>query len=67
MIYSDDKPESPVVVTLIEPGEDVELKAMAYIWSIVVELTDVQRDRVIWWIGARNAAAKNELQKVASR
>lgn len=51
---------NPVSVKLTEPGEDLELKAMAYSWSVLCELNQVERDRAIEWLAARNRAAAKD-------
>lgn len=60
MLFADQKRETPVMVQLTEPGEDIELKAMAWVWSVLAELNQVQRDRAIRWINARSEAARTE-------
>lgn len=60
MLYADEKPKKPVQISLTEPGEDKELKAMAWTWSVLCELNQVQRDRVVDWLDARNNAARQE-------
>lgn len=58
MPIPDEPSDSPITIRLREPGEDAELKAMAYCWSVLCELNQVQRDRAIEWLSARNQAAK---------
>lgn len=60
MLSCDPQSDSPVTIALREPGEDIELKAMAYCWTILVELNQVQRDRAVAWITARNLTARAE-------
>lgn len=59
-LYADEN-KAPVTVTLTEPGEDVELKAMSWIWSVLAHLNPTQRGRVVQWITARSVAAETEL------
>lgn len=58
-----DEPKDPCTITLTEPGEDIELKAMSYCWSVLCELNQVQRDRAIEWLAARNRAAAKEPER----
>lgn len=60
MLSRDAQSDNPLTIALREPGEDIELKAMAYCWTILVELNQVQRDRAVAWISARNSAAQAE-------
>lgn len=60
MLRADEQHEIPLQIALTEPGEDVELKAMAWCWSVLCELNQVQRDRAIGWLSARNEAAKKD-------
>ena len=46
-----DKPgTSPVTVTLAEPGESVELKAMSYIASVLKTLDPAAQTRVLTYL-----------------
>jgi len=65
MIYADEKSKSPVMITLTEPGEDVELKAMSWCWSVLLNLTQPQRDRAVAWLTHRNLTAKGELKTIS--
>lgn len=47
VIYADQKSDTPVMVALAEPGEDIELKALAFISSILDALDEDQRKRVL--------------------
>ncbi len=66
MIYPDER-RDPVQITLTEPGEDVELKAMAYTWSVLAHLNSTQRNRVVQWLTDRARAAELELAQGSSR
>ena len=42
-----------VTITLVEPGEDIELKAMSYMLSVLENLSAEQRSRVLTWLFER--------------
>ena len=49
----DEPSESPIRIALHEPGEDIELKVIAYIGSVINYLPAVGRSRVANYIKER--------------
>lgn len=59
MITADMPPKNPVIVRLSEPGEDLELKAISYIDSILKTFTESERRRMLGFLIARDAARRS--------
>lgn len=52
-ITPDEASEKPVMVRLAEPGEDLELKSIAYILSVLHSLDIPKRLRVMKYLNSR--------------
>jgi hypothetical protein len=53
MISADQPRENPVLVKIAEPGEDVELKAIAYVQSVLTSLPVESHQRVLDYLYSR--------------
>jgi hypothetical protein len=54
MIFPDEPSKTPVTLQLTSPGEDVELKAIAYINSVLTFLDHEQRRRILNYLCERH-------------
>lgn len=55
VIYPDTPHKDPAQITLREPGEDLELKAIAYIGSVLDALDRAGQKRVLGYLTERYA------------
>ena len=53
-VVTDRRAEHPVTVLLAEPGEDSELKAIAYIGSVLNEFDNATRERILSYLCRRH-------------
>ncbi len=52
-IYPDRPSDSPVMITLAEPGEDRELKAISYISSVLSDFSPAAKYRILGYLNLR--------------